>query len=165
MTPDDPRGTFSRPRRIGESFFGKRWSSKLLPDPIVYRSLAVTLTAPETVRIGTPTTFTLQVRNRLPIAVSLPLPTSRVWGWTVDDLDEADERGYSPPAQPRTISLSSRGERRFEWSWDGTIRRMRDESKDEWVPAMGTHAITAYVAISDWEPQNAFDRANVTVVG
>ena len=164
MMPDDSRDTFPRPRRTGESFFGKNWGAKLLPNPIVYRSLAVALTVPETVQVGTPTTFTLRVRNRLPVTVSLPLPTSRVWGWTVDDLNEADERGYAPPAHPRTISLSSRGERRFEWSWDGTIRRMRDDSKDEWVPAMGTHAVTAYIAIADWETRNAFDRANVTVV-
>jgi hypothetical protein len=165
MTPDDSkRGTSPRPRRVGESFLGKSWGAKLLPNSLVYQSLTVGLTAPNTVEIGKPTDFALQIRNRLPVAVSLSLPTSRVWGWAVDDFDEADEREHSPPDYPRTISLSSRGNRRFEWSWNGTIRRTRDDSKDEWVPAMGTHEITAYIAIPDWETRNAFDRTNVTVV-
>lgn len=163
---DSDRSRPPRPRRVGESWLGKDWVSKILPDTIVYRSLDVSLTAPDTVQVGEPTMFTFRVRNRLPIPVSLSLPTSRVWGWMVDELEEADERGYAPPTHSRTISISSRGNQLFEWTWDGMTRHVRDErdGRNEWVPATGSHTVTAYIALSEWKKKGAFGRASVTVV-
>jgi len=139
------------------------WFAGLVPESLAVRSLSVEVHGPETVTVGEPARFVVAVRNRLPVAVRLTHPTSRVWGWQVDDVPEADERGLEPPEQTRTTVLGGGERRTFEATWDGRIRR-RSREGDRWVARSGTVDFTGYLDVSDWRARGAYDDLSVRVV-
>lgn len=162
--PDDSSDGKHRARRPGESLFGTGWAAKLVPRAVAIRSLDVTVRGPRTVRVGVPSTFAVRVSNRLPAPISIELPTARLWGWTIDDVADADDRGFSPPEGPRTVTFGIRERRQFDWTWDGTLRRRWEDGSTEWVPVPGVHTVTAYVAAADWERFGLYAETDVTVV-
>ena len=139
------------------------WLSGVVPDAVARRALSVEVRGPATVKLGEPARFFVVVRNRLPMAIELTLPTSRLWGWRVDGAPEADERGYEPPNAPRTVTFGRSQRRVFEAIWDGRIRQA-DESGDRWIPHEGTAAFTGYLAIDGWERRGLYDELSVEVV-
>lgn len=138
------------------------WLARVVPRRATLRALAVELRAPARVTTGEPATFRVSIRNRLPVPVAVELPTSRVWGWAVDGVPEADERGYRAPAEPRTVRFGGRERRVFEGRWDGTIRRPGPDG-DVWEPVPGTHTLTAFLAVPDPENRGVAAGASVTV--
>lgn len=138
------------------------WASRAIPRRLALRALAVDLRAPARVTPGEPVRFQVSIRNRLPVAVSVELPTSRVWGWAVDGVPEADERGFEPPDEPRTMTFGRRERRVFEGHWDGTVRRSGAEG-DVWVPVPGTHTLSAFLAVPDPHRWSVAARATVAV--
>lgn len=161
---DDESRRGHRARRPGESLLGKGWAAKLVPRALAIRGLGVAVTGPDTVRVGEPTTFAVRIRNRLPAPVSIQLPTARLWGWAVDDVTDADARDLSPPDVARSVTFGIRERRRFDWTWDGTVRRPREDGSTEWVPVPGRHTVTGYVAAADWERLGLYAETPVTVV-
>lgn len=137
--------------------------SRLIPNALALRWLDVDLRAPGQVTVGESTEFLFQVRNRLPVPVSLTLPTSRLWGWTVDGVDEADARGYQPPESPRTVTFKRRERRTFSDTWDGTVRRPSDGG-DRWEPHVGACTLTAYLAVDGWRRRGLFASAQISVL-
>ena len=138
------------------------WLAGVVPDAVALRGLSVEVRGPETVRLGEPARFWVSVRNRLPVAVSVTLPTSRLWGWQVDGVPEADERGYEPPETGRTVRFA-RGERKaFTTTWDGRVRQASDEG-DVWVDREGPRRFTGYFAVEGWEERGLYDRIEVVV--
>ncbi|UPW02107.1 hypothetical protein M0R88_08425 [Halorussus gelatinilyticus] len=142
---------------------GTGWAAGLVPESLAVRALSVTVHGPETVTVGESARFVVAVRNRLPVSVRLTHPTSRVWGWRVDDAPEADERGIEPPEATRTTVLGGGERRAFSATWDGRIRR-RGRDGDEWVAYPGTVAFTGYLAVPDWRARGAYDELSVQVV-
>lgn len=134
----------------------------LVPDPVALRCLSVELRAPREIVVGEPTTFLLRIRNRLPAPVSVRLPTSRLWGWAVDGIPEADERGFEPPETSRTVAFRTRETKQFEGAWDGHIRRAGIDG-DVWRPEAGTHTLSVHLATEDPRRQLS-DSVQVTVV-
>ncbi|WP_135852384.1 hypothetical protein [Halorussus salinus] len=139
------------------------WFAGLVPESLAIRALSVEVHGPDTVTVGEPARFVVAVRNRLPVAVRLTHPTSRVWGWRVDDVPEADERGLEPPEQTRTTVLGGGERRTFEAEWDGRIRR-RSDAGDQWVARPGTVEFTGYLDVSGWRARDAYDKLSVKVV-
>ncbi|WP_158059122.1 hypothetical protein [Halorussus halophilus] len=139
------------------------WVTRLVPRELVLRALAVDLRGPATLTVGEPETFVLTVRNRLPIPVALTLPTSRLWGWSVEGIPEADERGFEPPAVARRVAFARRERRVFPLRWDGFVRRA-GATGDEWVPQDGSCQITGFLAVDDWERRGLYDDLEVRVV-
>ena len=121
------------------------WLDSLIPQPLLERSLAVSVRAPETIVAGRPARIEFRVSNRLPIPVKITLPTSRLWGWRVDGIDEADRRAIDPPDEPRTLAFAHLETRTFATSWDGLIRRPGEDG-DRWEPATGERTLEAYLA-------------------
>ena len=138
------------------------WLAGVVPDAVALRGLSVEVRGPETVRLGEPARFHVAVRNRLPMAVSITLPTSRLWGWQVDGVPEADERGYEPPGTGRTVAFG-RGERKaFTTTWDGRVRRSGDEG-NVWVDREGSRRFTGYFAVDGWEERGLYDQMEIDV--
>ena len=138
------------------------WLSRVVPSRAALRALAVDLRAPARVTVGEPAAFQVSIRNRLPLPVAVELPTSRVWGWAVDGVPDADERGFGPPAEPRTVRFGGRERRVFEGRWDGTVRRS-GPAGDVWEPVPGTRSLSAFLAVSDPERRGVAASASVTV--
>lgn len=155
------------------------WLAGVLPDAVALRGLSVEVRGPETVTLGEPARFHVSIRNRLPLPVSVTLPTSQLWGWQVDGVPEADERGYEPPETERTV-VFHRGERKvFSTTWDGRVRRNDDEENrrsdgegeesaareagDVWVDREGPCRFTGYLVADRWEERGLYDRTEVVV--
>ncbi|UPV76035.1 hypothetical protein M0R89_08240 [Halorussus limi] len=134
----------------------------LVPQSLAVRALSVAVRGPDTVTVGEPARFVVAVKNRLPVAVRVTHPTSRVWGWRVDDVPEADERGLEPPEATRATVLSGGERRTFEATWDGRIRRRGDDG-DRWVAYPGRVDFTGYLAVPDWRARGAYDELSVEV--
>lgn len=137
-------------------------ASRAIPRRFALWALTVDLRAPARVTPGEPARFQVSIRNRLPVGVSVELPTSRVWGWAVDGVPEADERGFEPPDEPRTVAFGRRERRVFEGRWDGTVRQSGIEG-DVWVPVPGTHTLSAFLAVPDPDRWGVAARTTVAV--
>ncbi|WP_435155237.1 hypothetical protein [Haladaptatus sp. DFWS20] len=150
------------PEPAGGTDGGGGWFAGLVPNAVALRSLSVELRAPREIVVGEPATFALRVRNRAPFPLSVRLPTSRLWGWDVDGIPDADERRFEPPETPRRVAFRRRGVRQFEGTWDGQIRDS-GTSGDEWRPEPGEHILTGYLA-SGKSLQNLQDSVQITVL-
>jgi hypothetical protein len=134
----------------------------LIPNRVALRCLSVELRAPREIVVGEPGKFLVRVKNRAPVPLSVRLPAAKLWGWSVNGIPEADERGFEPPDTPRTVSFRRQGVRQFEGRWDGQVRRSEIDG-DVWEPKPGAHTLTAFLA-TDYEYQNVRDSVEVTVV-
>ena len=141
------------------------WLSRFVPRELAFRALAVEVRGPDAVTLGEPARFVVSVRNRLPIPLAVTLPTSRLWGWSVDGAGEADERGHAPPDTSRRVAFGRRERRTFAATWDGYVRRSDGErTGDRWVPVEGRVTFTGYLAADDWERRGLYDRLKLRVV-
>lgn len=138
--------------------------SRLVPRRVAFYALAVELHCPDVFQLGEQTRFLVAVRNRLPIPVRVELPSSRLWGWAVDDNPEADARGYEPPRDNLWVTTFRRGEQRaFEAVWDGRIRR-HGGGESVWEHSPGTYELTGYLAVEHPEKHGLYARRTVEVV-
>ncbi|MFP9191146.1 hypothetical protein ACLI4Q_05710 [Natrialbaceae archaeon A-CW1-1] len=135
-----------------------------LPTALAWRFLSCSLEAPETVTVGEPAPFFFRVKNRAPTSLTLECATSRTWGWIVDDVPEAGVGCFEPPAKPATVAFGPRERRTFVGRWDGQFRET-DGERERWVPATGTHTLTAYLALEDWRGRGLTESVDLTVRG
>ena len=123
-----------------------RGLGKLVPIPIARRAIDVSVSTDRDVYDrDTEVPITVEFRNRLPVAVSVPTPTQRRWGWTIDGHLEGSEERRFVRQVPASFPFRAGQRRRFEVIWNGRIRRTGaiDESV---VPPAGEYEITAYLA-------------------
>ncbi|MFH5799830.1 hypothetical protein [Haladaptatus sp. CMAA 1911] len=156
-----PSGTLS-PDPAGGIEESGGFLAGVIPNRIALRCLSVELRAPREIVVGEPSRFLFRIENRFPVPLSVRVPGAKLWGWSVDGIPEADERGFEPPETPRTVPFRRRGVRLFEGTWDGQVRRSGTDG-DVWKPKPGTHTLTAFLA-TDYEYQNVRDSVQVTVV-
>ena len=152
------------------------WTAGLVPEAVALWGLSVDVRGPDALALGEPSRFLVAVENRLPVAVSITLPTSKLWGWQVDGVPEADDRGYEPPETSRTVAFA-RGERKvFSATWDGRVRRSgsrgddpvegrdgRSDGGNVWVDCEGRCQFTGYLAADRWEKRGLYDQIDVVV--
>ncbi|WP_423744046.1 hypothetical protein V5735_13795 (plasmid) [Haladaptatus sp. SPP-AMP-3] len=150
------------PDPVGEIEDAGGFVAGLVPNSVALRCLSVELRAPREIVVGEPARFMFRVENRFPIPLSVRLPTSKLWGWSVNGIPEADERGFEPPETPRTVAFRRQGVRLFEGTWDGQIRRAGDDG-DVWRPIPGTQTLSAFLA-TDTDRQNLADSVEISVV-
>ncbi|MFB6156170.1 MAG: hypothetical protein ABEJ22_09760 [Haloferacaceae archaeon] len=139
------------------------WFDRLVPSALAIAALSVEIRAPEAIPLGEPRTFYVVVRNRLPVPVTVSTPTSRLWGWEVDGIREADRRSFSPPETERRVRFAGFERKAFEASWDGRICE-ESASGTVWTDAPGTHSLTGYVAVENWEDRGLVAETEVRVV-
>lgn len=138
------------------------WFDSLVPQRLALTALSVSVRAPPTIPLGESRSFYVVVKNRLPLPVTVSTPTSRLWGWEVDGVEEADRRSFSPPETGRSARFSGLERRVFEGSWDGRICEP-DDSGVVWTGQPGTHTLTGYFAVEDWAERGLFDEVEVEV--
>lgn len=166
MPADRPGVPESDPSSLDEDDASSRRTSvvaRVLPRSVALGGLSVDLHAPDTVVVGDPARFHVVVRNRLPVPVSVSTPTSRLWGWQVDGVPEADRRDVHPPETERPVYFGRRERRVFSATWDGRIREAGPEG-DVWRPASGAVTLTGYLAVADFRARGLYAEREVMVV-
>ena len=96
-----------------------------------------------------PVPFTVEIRNRLPVPVTVPTPQPRLWGWAVDDQVEATDEPTFASDRPGGLELGGREAKRISRTWDGRFERSDGgpDGRSEWVlPERGRHELSAFVA-------------------
>lgn len=137
--------------------------SSFVPDSLLLKALSTRLETPNQMVVGRRNPFLFHMKNRLPITLSLTLPTSQVWGWEVDGKPMAGLGRYDPPEVPTDFVFAPRESRTFTGYWDGQFYD-RSGPMERWSPADGDHQLTAYLAVTRWAQQGKYDRAIVEVV-
>lgn len=141
----------------------RAWISGFVPQRLGLAALTVNVYAPETIHLGEPTQFHVVIRNRVPFPVVVSTATSRLWGWAVDGIDEADNRTFTPPATPRQVKFGGRERKVFRGTWDGRVCEERN-NEPVWVDAPGEHTLTGYLAVDDAEKHGLSAATEVFVV-
>lgn len=123
---------------------------KLVPVWVARRAVDVEVVVPrrEYAR-GESVEFTVEIRNRLPVPVSVPTPQLRLWGWELNgELEASDEVTYSSD-EPGQLALAGGEVKRIPQTWNGRLKRTgaAANGQAEWVlPERGTHRLSAFVA-------------------
>lgn len=166
MSPQDetPRRLNAYPSESnGDASSGTSWFAKLVPESLARRGLVIEVRAPETLHLDERRAIYVIVRNRLPVPITVSTPTSRLWGWDVDGVPEADRRSFTPPETGRTVRFGGLQRKVFEATWDGRMCEQQD-SQTRWVDSPGTHTVTGYLAIDRWKQRGLYDETEITVV-
>lgn len=120
------------------------WSDRLLPRRVRTWALRLSVEVPTgPFTRGEPVPFRVQVRNRLPIPVSVRTASPVLWTWSIDGHEEASMVPLRSPPDEEGRFRVARGDRViFERSWNGHLR-VNDR---EWVPAeLGEHTLAARI--------------------
>ncbi|WP_254864383.1 hypothetical protein [Halovivax gelatinilyticus] len=123
-----------------------RGLGKLVPNAVAKRAISVSIsTDRDSYDRGEPVPITVSFTNRLPVAVSIPTPTQRRWGWAVDGHTEATTERRYLSRTPAVFPFGAGQTRRVSIEWNGYIRHVgrRDESK---LPDPGEVELTAFLA-------------------
>lgn len=133
---------------------------RFVPQWVAQRAIAVSVSVPDReFSIGDPVPFTVEIRNRLPVPVTVRTPSRRLWGWEVDgDLGASDEPTYAGDT-PGEFSLEGSDYLRIEREWSGRLKRTgRGGKRTEYVlPDPGVHEIAAFVATKDPQPRGSVE--------
>jgi len=155
--------TNERPDRLGLDESASSIATalgKLVPDPVVRRSLSLSLsTDKDRYEVDEPVELTVDIANHLPVPVTVETPTRRLWGWTVDgELEASDEQVYVSDA-PGLLTFRAKERKRITHRWDGRLKRVGDGSTPtRWVePDRGVHEIGAFLAIEGNRPTDSVE--------
>lgn len=136
-------------------------SRLVVPYWLRYRAISVDVSTPRAeYPVGAGVPFSVTLRNRLPIPVTVPVESPVPWTWHVDGLTQAS-RVASHPAG-RAGFRFDRGERkRFDRRWSGMVR----VAEDEWEPAgPGEYAVGVALAVPDAAARGLADETVVELV-
>ncbi|PSP34178.1 hypothetical protein BRC64_01420 [Halobacteriales archaeon QH_10_67_22] len=138
------------------------WSRRLLPHWVRRAAVSVEVSTPRsTVPVGSQVPFTVTMDNALPVPVTIPVRSRRLWTWSVDGHVEAARVDLPDPPSEHTGFEFGRGERKqFDKRWDG----MFQVSGDEWEPAdPGEYTIGAGLNVDDAPRKGLYDETTVTL--
>ncbi len=123
-----------------------RGLGRLVPSWIAKRAISVSVSTDRDVYDrGEPVAFTVTFTNRLPVALTVPTPTQRRWGWTVDGyLEASTERRYLSET-PATFQFRAGQTRRISVEWNGRIRHTGSQDEST-VPEPGEYELAAFLA-------------------
>jgi hypothetical protein len=164
---DEPHSPRERKREYSpqsiRSIDSTVWSDRLLPHRL--RRWAITLqivTKDREVENGSPVTFEVKMKNRLPMPVSLVTLSPHLWTWYVDDHAEASKiQLYDAPNDRKKFRFDRGETKRFRKEWSGMFRI----SNREWEPAdPGEYTIRAAVNVDDAAGAGLEDETTVRLV-
>ncbi|WP_290817748.1 hypothetical protein [Halovivax sp.] len=151
---DEPQSFRSVPSRM--------LSHLLVPRGIRHSAISVSVTTPSTeydrlTRIP----FRVEMRNPLPVPITLATDSPLVWTWSVDGIEEASHVALRDPGDERGSLTFSRGERKVvSRTWDQTFR----VSESEWEHAEpGEYTIAARVNVDGAEDGALSDDVTVRI--
>lgn len=143
--PRQPRDDDLDPLGMDEGGDLARWLGSFVPQEVARRGLGVRVSTDRpSFAPGETVEVTVEIRNRLPLPVSLAIEGKRLWGWSVGGrLDASEEALHASEAQ-RRLDLRGFETRRLEVEWNGRFKR--PGSPTRWVPAdPGEYEIRAFV--------------------
>lgn len=133
---------------------------RFVPQWVAQRVIDVSVSVPDReFAVGDPIPFTVEIKNRLPVPVTVRTPTRRLWGWEVDgDLGASDESRYAGDT-PSQFALEGGDHLVIDREWSGRFKRTgRDGERTEYVlPKPGVHEISAFVATKDPQPRGSVE--------
>ncbi|MFB6224330.1 MAG: hypothetical protein ABEH86_11740 [Haloarcula sp.] len=138
------------------------WSDVLVPTWLRYWAVSVDIEVPQAeYQAGTEVPFVVTMKNALPIPITLPTNSPRLWTWYVDGVPEASHVD-SVPSEDNGIRFD-RGERkRFRRRWD----RMFRINDDEWEPApAGEYTIGAGLSVADAAERGLYSETTISLKG
>lgn len=126
---------------------------KVVPRWLAHRAVTIEVSTERRVYdLGDPVPFTVAIRNRLPVPVSIPTPQPRLWGWAVDGtLEATDEAVYTSDTSGQ-LTLDSREVRHIDQVWNGRLEHTGSgpNGRSEWVlPDPGTHELSVFIATKE----------------
>jgi len=131
FTPDDEddRDHSQSARSVDSTLVSRR----LVPRFLRRRAVSVSITTPETeYTLGTRIPFRVQMRNHLPVPVTLRTRSPVLWSWTVDGYPEASHvEQYDPPDEAGYLHFDQGERKQFSGRWTGHFR----VTEREWEPA------------------------------
>lgn len=136
-------------------------SRMLVPNWLRFRALSVTVSTPKRAyEPGETVPFVVELRNALPIPVSVSTPSPLLWTWHVDGHTEASHLPQPLPDDGRTFDFG-RGERkRFSRRWEQSFR----VSESEWEPAdPGEYTIGAALNVEGSAERGLSDETTVVI--
>ncbi|MFB6074544.1 MAG: hypothetical protein ABEJ89_05990 [Haloarculaceae archaeon] len=161
-SPFTPRERDDSPRpRAMRSVPSGALSRLLLPHSLRYRAISVSVSTPrDTYDVDEPVPFAVTMRNRLPVAVTVPTRSPLLWTWSVDGLREASQVPHDPPDERAGFAFD-RGERKtFRRRWRQVFR----VTDDEWKAAgPGEYTIGAGINVADAAAKGVYDETTVRV--
>ncbi|ELY55107.1 hypothetical protein [Natronolimnohabitans innermongolicus] len=132
--------------------------SSLVPAALARRAVAVSIRTDRDVYArDDPVAITVDFKNRLPIPVSIPTPSQRRWGWTVDgDLEASDERRYVPD-RPAVFRFRGGERKQVRFTWHGRFERTAGGRRESVVPDPGEYELRAFIATGEetYRPSDA----------
>lgn len=149
-TGDEDRFGFDENRDYIAEFL-----SAVVPDRLAHRAVTIEVsTDRREYALDAPVEFTVTIRNRLPVPVTLPTPTLRLWGWTIDgELEASDEATFVSESES-WHAFDARETRRIQQTWHGRFERSGagPSGRTKWVlPDPGVHELSVFLATD--EPQ------------
>lgn len=163
---DDPfkpgqAGDDYRPQSA-RSITASTWSDRLVPHMLRRRSVSVSIQTPRTVFApGEAVPFSVQMRNALPIPITLRTDSLVLWRWQVDGFTEAAEvLPRAPPNEPGRFRFD-RGERkRFDKQWSQRFR----VSERRWrAAAPGEYTLRAEINVGDPDAAGLVDETTIRI--
>lgn len=147
-TGDDDRFGFDENRDYIAEFL-----SVVVPDRLAHRAVTIEVsTDRREYALDSPIEFTVTIRNRLPVPVTLPTPTLRLWGWTIDgELEASDEPTYVSDSES-WHAFDARETRQIQQTWHGRLQRTGagPNGRAEWVlPDPGVHELSVFLATEE----------------
>lgn len=139
------------------------WSDRLLPVRLRRWAVTLSVTTPELqYQHGESVPFTVTFENRLPMPVTVPTTSPRLWQWTVDGYPEASHiEETAPPAGDGRLRLDRGETLRIHREWS---QRFKTGGR-EWEPAdPGTYTIGAALAVADPASSGLADEVTVQIV-
>ena len=145
---DDDRYGFDENRDYLAEFL-----AVVVPNWLVHRAVTIEVT-PERreYALDTPVRFTVTIRNRLPVPVTLPTPKLRLWGWAVDGEVEATDETIYTSDTAGWHAFDARETLRIEQTWNGRFERTGSgpDDRTEWVlPDPGIHELSVFLATEE----------------
>ncbi|KTG09084.1 hypothetical protein AUR64_14900 [Haloprofundus marisrubri] len=123
--------------------------AQFVPQSLARRGLSVRLSVDRTrYERGEPVEFTITIRNRLPVPVTIATPKRRLWGWTIDGLLEGSDETRYMSDNPGTFAFRGKETKVVERTWNGRLKHVGDRTTWE-LPERGTHELAAFVATGD----------------
>lgn len=163
---DDPTSPDKRDRETKLQSFrslpSKTISNAITPHIIRKKAVSIKITTSrERYDQGTKIPFRVEIKNTLPVPVTLKTTSTIPWYWAIDGKPEAIKMDQDRATGESTF-VFDRGERKkFTKYWD----QMFQIAEREWEEASaGTYTISAAINVDDPEGDGLYDETKVTIL-
>lgn len=128
---------------------------KVVPQWVSRRAVDVRVRTDKTAyEPGEPVVITVELRNRFPVPVEVPIRTRRLWGWEVDGVLEATDEAAYVRDTPTPFRFRAGETKTKTVTWNGHFRETTADGLDRSVPAeKGDHTLTAFLPVADDRPR------------